>query len=328
MSSLSDSGRLPGPTSDQALRAAGTGTRSPRPAEVSTPAHAAKAGKPRREGGGVLNVFSQGFLLTWAALVVLPLLWAVMSAFKDDSEILRSPFSLPSKLRFGNFARAWTAGHIGQYFLSTVIVIVGGVFFTMLLGSMAAYVLARYPFPGNRVIYYLFVAGLTFPVFLGLVPLYAVVRQFGMLNTYHGLILVYVAYSLPFTVFFMHSFFRTLPSTIAEAGLVDGATHSRLFFQVMLPMARPGLISVGIFNVIGQWNQFLLPTVLMQKQSGFDPDRSVLTQGLLNLALNSGYKSDWSGLFAGMTMAMLPVLVVYVVFQRQVQAGLTAGTLK
>ncbi len=293
---------------------------------------AARAGvpeaAPKSDGPGVLNVFSQAFLFLWGLLVVLPLAWAVLSAFKDDNEILRSPFSLPSKLRWNNFGRAWTTGHIGQYFLSTVIVITGGVFFTMLLGSMAAYVLARYRFPGNRIIYYLFVAGLTFPVFLGLVPLYAIVRQFGMLNTYHGLILVYVAYSLPFTVFFMHSFFKTLPTSIAEAALVDGASHSTLFFRVMLPMARPGLISVGIFNVIGQWNQFLLPTVLMQKQSGFDPDRSVLTQGLLNLALNSGYKSDWSGLFAGMTMAMLPVLVVYIVFQRQVQAGLTASTLK
>jgi N-acetylglucosamine transport system permease protein len=208
-----------------------------------------------------------------------------------------------------------------------VIVIAGGVFFTMLFGSMAAYVLARYPFRGNRAIYYFFVAGLAFPVFLGLAPLFAIMYQWHLLNTYYGLILVYVAYSLPFTVFFMHSFFKTLPTSIAEAAIVDGASHTSLFFRVMLPMARPGLISVGIFNVIGQWNQFLLPQALMQSQ-GVEPSHYVLTQGLINLTVNSGYKSDWSGLFAAMTMAMLPILVVYVVFQRQVQAGLTAGTLK
>ncbi len=304
-------------------------TTSPAAATPGTGTAERPAGRRDRDvSGGVLNVFSQGFLLLWAAMVVLPLLWAVMSSFKDDKEILSSPFSLPSKLRFNNFGRAWVDGHIGQYFMSTVIVICGGVFFTMLLGSMAAYVLARYPFPGNRVVYYTFVAGLTFPVFLGLVPLYSIVRQMGMLNTYHGLIIVYVAYSLPFTVFFLHSFFKTLPTSIAEAALVDGASHSRLFFRVMLPMARPGLISVAIFNVIGQWNQFLLPNVLMSPDSGFGGDHSVLTQGLINLSINGGYKSDWSGLFAGMTMAMLPILVVYVVFQRQVQSGLTAGTLK
>jgi N-acetylglucosamine transport system permease protein len=284
-------------------------------------------------GGGVLNVFSQGFLLLWAALVVLPLLWAVLSAFKDDKEIISSPFSLPSSLRWENFGRAWTKGHIGDYFLHTVIVMGFGVFFTMLLGSMAAYVLARYSFRGNRAIYYFFVMGLTFPVFLALTPLFLTMHNLTssgipMLNTYHGLILVYVAFSLPFTVFFLHSFFRSLPTTVAEAALVDGASHTTLFFRVMLPMARPGLISVGIFNVIGQWNQFLLPTVLMNPQSGFDSDRSVLTQGLINLSINGGYKSDWSGLFAGMTMAMLPILVVYIIFQRQVQSGLTAGTLK
>jgi N-acetylglucosamine transport system permease protein len=286
------------------------------------------AAKRFGESGRVINVFSQVFLITWAALVVLPLAWAVVSAFKSDKEILSTPFGLPSTLHWENFGRAWSSGHIGQYFLSTVIVISGGVFFTMLFGSMAAYVLARYPFPGNRAVYYFFVAGLAFPVFLGLAPLFSIMYKAHLLNTYHGLILVYVAYSLPFTVFFMHSFFKTLPSTVAEAALVDGASHTKLFFSVMLPMARPGLISVGIFNVIGQWNQFLLPVALMQKQSAFDPDRSVLTQGLISLTVNSGYKSDWSGLFAAMTMAMLPVLVVYIVFQRQVQSGLTAGTLK
>jgi len=298
------------------------------PAPPRPPAHRASAAQRFGDSGGVINVFSQAFLIIWTALVVLPLAWAVMSAFKSDKEILSTPFSLPSSLRLGNFGRAWVSGHIGQYFLSTVIVITGGVFFTMLLGSMAAYVLARYRFRGNRVVYYFFVAGLAFPVFLGLAPLFSIMYKAHLLNTYHGLILVYVAYSLPFTVFFMHSFFRTLPTTVAEAALVDGASHTKLFFRVMLPMARPGLISVGIFNVIGQWNQFLLPVALMQKQSAFDPDRSVLTQGLISLTINSGYKSDWSGLFAAMTMAMLPILVIYVVFQRQVQAGLTAGTLK
>jgi len=284
-----------------------------------------------------LNLFSHGFLLVWTAMVVLPLLWAVLSSVKSDAEILSSPWSLPGVPHWENFGRAWSTGHIGDFFVNTVIVLAGGVLLTMLLGSMAAYVLARYRFPGNRIVYYVFVAGLTLPVFLALVPLYRIVGNLGQLpgigpylglNSYLGLILVYVAYSLPFTVFFLHSFFRTLPNEVAEAALLDGASHGELFLRVMLPMARPGLLSIGIFNVIGQWNQYLLPLVLMQRQSGTDTDHSVLAQGLLNLAVSQGYKSDWSGLFAGMTLAMLPMLVVYVLFHRQVQAGLTAGTLK
>lgn len=300
----------------------------PRPAPPGAGRRVTGRDPDRDRTGRVLNVFSHAFLATWGVLVTLPLLWAVVQSVRTDRGILTDPWGLPESLNWHNFARAWTNSSIGDYFLSTVVVVSGGVFLTMLLGSMAAYVLARYDFPGNRLVYYGFVAGLTVPVFLALIPLFFVVRGFGALNTYHGLILVYVAFSLPFTVFFLHAFFRTLPTAVAESAAVDGAGHLRTFWQVMLPMARPGLVSVGIFNILGQWNQFLLPQVLMQPQSGFDADRSVLAQGLVSLAIEQGYRSDWSGLFAGMTIAMLPILVVYVVFQRQVQTGLTGATLK
>jgi N-acetylglucosamine transport system permease protein len=286
-----------------------------------------RAPRPER-AGGPLNVFSHAFLVSWGILVTFPLVWAVAQAFRTDGEIVSNPWGIPTSLRWENFGRAWSASHIGDYFFSTVIVVSGGVFLTMLLGSMAAYVLARYEFVGNRFIYYSFVAGLTVPIFLALIPLFFVVDRLQMLNTYHGLILVYVAFSLPFTVFFLHSFFRTLPTAVAEQAAVDGAGHARTFFQVMLPMAKPGLLSVAIFNILGQWNQFLLPQTLMRQQSGFDADRSVLAQGLVALAVQQGYRNDLSALFAGMTLAMLPILVVYLVFQRQVQAGLTGATLK
>ncbi|GAQ55380.1 carbohydrate ABC transporter permease [Streptomyces acidiscabies] len=272
---------------------------------------------------GVLNVFSHGVLIIWAILVVLPLVWAVMTSFKTDSAIFNSPWALPDGLHLDNWGRAWTEAHMSDYFLNTLVVVGGSLVGTLVLGSMAAYVLARFEFPGNRFIYYLFIGGMSFPVILALVPLFYVVNNLGLLNTIHGLILVYIAYSLPFTVFFLTAFFRTLPTSVAEAAFVDGASHSRTFFQIMLPMARPALVSVGIFNFLGQWNQYLLPTVL-----NTDPDKRVLTQGLVQLAVSQGYKGDWSGLFAGLVMAMLPVLAAYIVFQRQVVAGLTAGALK
>jgi len=202
-----------------------------------------------------------------------------------------------------------------------VVVVTCGVVGTMLFGSMVAYVLARYQFPGNRFIYYLFAAGMMFPTFLAIVPLFFVVKGFGMVSTYQGLILVYISYSLPFTVFFMHAFFRTLPTSIAEAALVDGASHATTFFRVMLPMAKPGLLSVGIFNVLGQWNQFVLPSFL-------SPQKPVLSQGIATLLGSQRYENDWGTLFAALTIAMVPVIVVYLVFYRQVQAGLTGATLK
>jgi N-acetylglucosamine transport system permease protein len=282
-------------------------------------------GAPRTEGR-VLNVFSHGVLVLWALLVTMPLLWALMSSLKDDKDIFTSPWSLPSHmhLHFDNWSRAWNQGHMGRFFLNSVIVVGGSLVGTMLLGAMAAYVLARFEFPGNRFIYYLFVSGMAFPIILALVPLFFVMKNMGLLGTFQGLILVYIGYSLPFTVFFLTGFFRTLPSSVAEAALIDGASHTRTFFQVMLPMAKPGMISVGIFNFLGQWNQYLLPAVLNTS----DPDNGVLPQGLVALAANQGYKGDWSGLFAGLVMAMLPILAVYIIFQRQVQSGLTAGAVK
>lgn len=271
----------------------------------------------------IANIGPQSFLVFWGLMTALPLVWVFVSGFKDDAEILNEPWGLPAQLRFDNFARAWTHGHIGQYFLNSAIVLSVSLTLTMLLGSTAAYALARYKFPGNRLIYYFFVGGMMFPVFLALVPLFFVVKQTGLLNTLPGLMIVYTAYSLPFTVFFLSAFFRTLPTAVAEAAMIDGCGPFAMFFRVMLPMARPGLISVGIFNLLGQWNQYLLPVVLVTKE-----DNYVLAQGLAALAVNEGYRGDYSRLFAGLSLAIIPVLVVYAVFQRQVQSGLTAGQMK
>jgi N-acetylglucosamine transport system permease protein len=262
-------------------------------------------------------------LMVWAIIVIVPILWTFLASFKNTAEIFSSPWTLPAELRVENWSRAWTKAHVGRYFLNSVIVVTFGTFGTMLFGSMAAYVLSRYKFFGNRFLYILFVSGLAFPTFLAIVPLFKVVQNLGLLNTYTGLVLVYIAYSLPFTIFFLAAFFRTLPNSVAEAALIDGSSHTRLFFQVMMPMAKPGLVSVAIFNVIGQWAQYLLPLVLMT-----DSDKYVLTQGIAQISVNAGYEADWSGLFAALSMSILPMIIVYAFFQRQIQAGLTAGAVK
>ncbi|MFB9186474.1 carbohydrate ABC transporter permease [Dactylosporangium sucinum] len=282
--------------------------------------------RPRRRLPSPLNMFSHTVLAGWAVLTTFPLVWAFVSAFKDDNEILTDAWSLPSHLRWENWSRAWTEANIGRYFLNSAIVVSGALVLTMMLGAMAAYVLARYDLRFGRLIYFTFVGGMMFPVFLSLVPLFFVVKNLGLLSTHLGLILVYTAYSLPFTVFFLTAFFRTLPTEVGEAAMVDGCSHWGLFFRVMLPMAKPGLISVGIFNLLGHWNQYVLPIVLMQGEGA--EKRWVLTQGLTALTINQGYAGDYSALFAGMAIAMLPVLILYLAFQRQVQSGLTAGQLK
>jgi N-acetylglucosamine transport system permease protein len=297
--------------------------------DKARPGNAAPAStkkQPRRSLKSEVSFFSglgHLALVFWAVIVVVPIVWVFLASFKNTGEIFSSPWTMPAELRFENWGRAWTKANVGTYFLNSVLVVAAGTFGTMLFGSMAAYVLARYEFVGRRAVYYLFVSGMAFPTFLALVPLFFVVRNLGLLDTHTGLILVYIAYSLPFTVFFLAAFFKTLPSSVAEAGIIDGCSHTRLFFTVMLPMAKPGLISVTIFNIIGQWAQYLLPLVLVPS-----PDNWVLTQGIASIGVNAGYEADWSGLFAALSMSILPMIVVYAIFQRQIQAGLTAGAVK
>ena len=204
-----------------------------------------------------------------------------MSSFKTSKEIFASPFTLPAQWNFDNYVSAWTTAGIGRYFANTVIVVGCALVIVMVLGAMCAYVLARFSFFGSRLIYYLMLAGLTFPVFLAIVPLFFVLQDVGLLNTLPGLIITYVAFALPFTVFFLFPFFRALPDEIAEAAEIDGAGEWRKFFQVMLPMAKPGMASVAIFNFLGLWNQFLLPVALNTNREELRP---VPGHGLVRLA--------------------------------------------
>ncbi|MFI2566568.1 carbohydrate ABC transporter permease [Paenarthrobacter sp. NPDC018779] len=273
-------------------------------------------------GDKVVGAISHTALTIWSLIVILPLLWTFMSSFKTSSEIFASPFALPSQWRFDNYVKAWSEAGIGSYFLNSVIVVGCALVIVMVLGAMCAYVLARYTFPGSKAIYYLMLAGLTFPIFLAMVPLFFVMRNIGLLNTLPGLILVYVGFALPFTVFFLFSFFKSLPHEITEAAALDGAGEWRTFFQVMLPMAKPGLASVAIFNFLGLWNQFLIPVSI----NAAGP--RVLSQGLAAFAGQMGYAVDFGALFAAVTVTVVPVLIVYVIFQRQLQGSVSQGTMK
>jgi N-acetylglucosamine transport system permease protein len=277
----------------------------------------------RTGGDRAVETTSHVLLSIWSVIVIVPFLWVVLSSFKTTKEILASPFSLPAHWGFDNYAHAWTDAGIRQFFLNTVIVVGVALVLVMLLGAMCAYVLARFTFPGARFIYYLMLVGLTVPIFLAIVPLFFVLKNIGLINTLPGLIMVYVAFALPFTVFFLYAFFRTLPDDVYEAALIDGAGEWRAFFRIMLPMARPGIAAVAIFNFLGLWNQFLLPVALNTDQS-----RYVLTQGMASFASQAGYAVDFGALFAAVVITVVPVLIVYVIFQRRLEGSVSRGTFR
>lgn len=264
-----------------------------------------------------------GMLLIYAIIVIYPMLWLVTASLKTSIELFQSPWALPNEAKWANYVKAWTEAGIGQYFANSVFVTAVSMFFILLIGSMAAYALARFVFPGSGAVYTTFVSGMMFPVFLSVVPLFLLLRNLGIWNSYFGLITAYVAYSLSFTVFIMTGFFKTLPGELAEAGLIDGCSHFTAFWRIMLPLAKPGLITAGIFNFFGIWNEYPLALVIIA-----DSNLRTLPLGIANLMMVQHYETDWGALFAGLVMVMLPTLIVYMFFQRQITAGLTAGALK
>ncbi|WP_375406314.1 carbohydrate ABC transporter permease [uncultured Amnibacterium sp.] len=290
--------------------------------EVAAPIAIAR---PRRTsvptGERVTGGISQAVLIVCSVVVVLPFLWTIMSSFKTTTQVLNSPFSLPDRLHFENYVNAWTKAGIGTFFVNTLLVVGGALVLTMVMGSMCAYFLARFRFIGNRAIYLLMVAGLTFPIFLAIVPLFFILKSLGLLGTLPGLAITYSAFALPFTVFFMVPFFRALPPSITEAAAIDGAGEWRTFFQVMVPMARPAISTLAILNFVGLWNQFLLPVALNPDQKKY-----VLTQGMAAFAGTAGYSIDFGALFAAVVMTIVPVLIVYLVFQRALSGSVVIGS--
>lgn len=271
-------------------------------------------------GERVVGGVSQGVLVLASVVVVLPFLWTFMSSFKTSAQVLQSPFALPDTLHLENYVNAWTTAGIGSFFVNTLIVVGGALVLTMLMGSMCAYFLARFRFIGNRAIYLLMIAGLTFPIFLAIVPLFFILKGLGLLGTLPGLALTYSAFALPFTVFFMVPFFRALPTSVTEAASIDGAGEWRTFFSVIVPMARPAIATLSILNFVGLWNQFLLPVALNPDQSKY-----VLTQGMAAFAGTAGYSIDFGALFAAVVMTVVPVLIVYLVFQRALSGSVVIG---
>jgi N-acetylglucosamine transport system permease protein len=297
-------------------------------ASSATSREAAPPAERRLHLGGIVGKALIYIILgVWALIVVFPMLWALMTSFKTDQEIFFSPWALPARPVFDNFVRAWTTARLGEYFVNTLIIVVPSLFLTLLLSSMAAYVLARFEFRGRNLITYMFLVGMIFPLFLALVPLYFVTKQLGLLDTYQGLILVYVAFSLSFTTYFLINFFRTLPKELGEAATLDGASQYDIFFRIYLPLAKPGLITMGIFNFLGQWNQYILPNTLMITNDDSNT-HYVLSQGLYYLQAKQFYGSDWSGLFAAVVIVMIPTLAVYLIFNDQIEQGMTAGAVK
>jgi N-acetylglucosamine transport system permease protein len=266
---------------------------------------------------------TQVIFVVYGVIVVFPMVWLLYTAFKPTHELFASAWSLPVEWKLDNFVEAWTEAHIGDFFWNSLFVTISTLLVQLFVGSMASYSLAKYRFRAQGILYYGFLAGMMFPIFLGIVPLFFLVKSLGLLDSHLGLIVVYAAFGIPFTVFVLTAFFRTIPTEIMEAGVMDGCGHFTLYWRIMLPLAKPGLTTVGIFTFISIWNEYILALVLLSSSH-----LRTMPLGIAVLQFVQFYQVDFGALFAGLVIVMLPTLLCYVILQEQITKGMTVGAVK
>lgn len=268
-----------------------------------------------------------GLAVVWAftAFNLLMLYWLVAAAFKTPVEIFREPFGLPETwLARGrplrNFAYAWNQADFGQAFLVTMALVGAAAVTIVLVSAPAAYALTRLGVRGSHTLTNVLAAGMGVPFQTLVIPLFVAMAALHLTDNLAGLYLVYVALSLPFTVFLLTGFFRTLPDELEEAAAIDGASPGRTFWSIMLPLARGGMLTALILNAIGLWNETLLAIVFLQQNANF-----TLARALFTFYGAASYQSEYGGLIAGVAIVVLPMLVLYLFLARRIITGLTLG---
>lgn len=274
----------------------------------------------RAEGTVIRSI---GVFLLWAvvAVSIAMLVWMVLQAFRDTRSILGSPWGMPESLDFSNFVRAWTVSDFATATLNSVITTGISSFLTVAVAAPAAYYLARVESRLTNGLSLYFILGLGIPAQVILIPLFVMLNKVYLTDSLIGLNLVYIACSMPFTVFLLTAFFRSLPLEMEEAAALDGATALRTFVQITLPLAKGGILTAFVLQVVAHWNETLLALTLIQST-----EKYTLPVALISFVQQQTYSgADWGGLFAGLCIVVLPMLIIYIWLGRRLTEGLTLG---
>lgn len=261
-------------------------------------------------------------LTVLAIVLVYPFLFMIATSFKTRTASLGNPFELfPTDPTIENYARALGEENFGLYFLNSALVATTSTFLIVLLSSMMAYGFTRFRFPGRRVLFGLIIAGLTIPTMMLIIPQFILAKDLGLLNSLPGLVPFYVGTALGFNTFLLSGFFETIPRELDEAMLMDGAGAWRRYFHLALPLSKPALATVVIFSFLGSWDEFVWALTVIN-----DPNQRTLP---IAIALFHGqHSTNWGLVFAASVIAIVPVLIVYIAFQRFFVAGITTGAVK
>ena len=256
-----------------------------------------------------------------AIATIYPMLYTLNIALKSRVDYVLDRGGLTTDFQLQNFVDAWTQANMGRYYLNSILVTVVSVALILLISSMAGFALSHLTFRGSRATFLLILAAMMIPFQVIMVPFIKTLSDFSMINTYPGLIVAYVSQFLPFTIYFMTAYFARIPKEITEAARVDGNTIYGVFGRIMLPLGRPALLSMGILNALFCWNDILISLLVMQS-----PSQRTLMVGVS--ALRGQYPDNVPTYLAGVLLVVLPLIVVYLVFQRQITTGVTAGATK
>lgn len=279
------------------------------------------------------KIFIYVALITLAVSIIVPVAWVFMASIKENSEFYGNPWSIPAGICLQNFVNAFEQANMGEYLLNSILTTAMALVILLVVSLPAAYVLARYNFKGRRFFNTLFMAGLfinvnyiVVPIFLMLLDwddfIYELLGGNFFLNNIFVLAVVYAATAIPFTVYLLSGYFKTLPKAYEEAALIDGCGYYKTMVRVMIPMAKPSIITVILFNFLAFWNEYIIALTLLPSTS------KTLPVGLLNLMQATRGKAEYGMMYAGLVVVMLPTLILYIIVQKKLTQGMTLGGLK
>lgn len=268
----------------------------------------------------LMSSFYKYFLaIALLLFTVFPLVWMMITSVKNSREVFGS--FLPKTIDFTNYDRVWKVMTFPRQFMNSVFVTAATVLIVVAVATLTGYAFARLTFPGRDVLFYIFLGSMMIPPQVILIPMFIFVRDIHLLNTLPGLVISYLGGSIPFSLFLMRAFFKTLPSELADSARIDGCSEWRVFWSVYLPLARPGIATVTIFQFMGTWNEFMFATTFIS-----NPALKTIQPSLYTAV--GRYSTDWTALSSGLIMAIIPIIIIYIALQGQFVKGLTAGAIK
>lgn len=272
----------------------------------------------------IKNRIFQLAVIVWfgifSLVIIFPLIWLCLSGLKSNRDFFLNTWSLPEEWLWGNYKAAWDAG-VGDFFINSVFVTIVSVSIILLLGAMAAYGLSRFHFKGQNILLVMILSGLMLAPQVSLLPLYKLLQAIGLYNTYGALILPYVAFQLPFAIFLMRSYFLSIPKELEESAIIDGCNSWKVFWHIILPMGKPIIASAALLTGMFVWNEFMFALVFIE-----DSSLRTIPVGLMNL--RSQLNTNFGIQLAGLAISALPMIIAYILFQKQFVRGISAGGVK